>query len=123
MKSSSRLHVSKRRRVFARFLGKIQHAILKALEEEHAKRGLTRAEIARILDTDKGFITKKLNGMSNMTIETVADFAFAMDRDIQISFPERAAAAGANHRAPLVQAGTNPQETVDRGALQVACAA
>jgi transcriptional regulator with XRE-family HTH domain len=120
---SSKLHVSRRRRVFARFLGKIQHAILQALAEEHEKRGLTRAEIARILDTDKGFITKKLNGSSNMTVETMADFAYAMDRDIHISFPPRVAAAGSNQGGLTVVAGTNRGRKVEGGAEEVACAA
>jgi hypothetical protein len=118
--TSSRLHIPKRRRVFSRFLGKIQHAILEALAEEHEKRGLTRAEIARILETDKGSITKKLNGTRNMTIETIADFAFAMGRDdIQISFASRAMAAGSNHTATNVQAGTTPPNRNVPGAEQV----
>ena len=121
---SSKLHVPKRRRVFARFLGKIQHAILEALAEEHAKRGLTRAEIARILDMDKGSVTKKLNGTRNMTIETIADFAFAMGRDdIQISFPSRAAAAAANYRTASVQTGTSRPPTSVKGAEQVLASA
>jgi hypothetical protein len=124
---SSKLHISERRRVFARFLGKIQHAILEALAEEHEERGLTRAEIARILSTNKGSITNKLSGTRNMTIESIADFAFAMGRpDIQISFPARTKGAASNHRSavqastsatPLptvkVTAGTSPASSVE----------
>ena len=50
-----------------------------------------------------------------MTIETIADFAFAMDRDdIQISFPARAAAS-TNHRARTIEAGTNPIQVAASG--------
>ena len=116
---SSRLHIPKRRRVFARFLGRIQHAILEALAEEHEKRGLTRAEIARILGTDKASITKKLTGTRNMTIESIADFAFAMGRDdIQISFPARVSARS-NHGPAIVRAGTSATPRAVDGAEQV----
>jgi len=115
---SYKLRTSRRRRVFARFLGKIQHAILQALEEEHEKRGLTRAEIARILNTDKGSITKKLNGTRNMTIETIADFAYAMDReDIQISFPDSTERSRDNNK--IIDAATAPDPMSIKGAERV----
>jgi transcriptional regulator with XRE-family HTH domain len=120
---SSNLHISPRRRIFTRFLGIIQHAILEALDEEHKNRGLTRAEMARILGTNKGFITKKLNGTSNMTIETIADLAFALDRDPDFSLTPRSAAAGANRASATVQAATTPTPSVVPGANQVLAAA
>lgn len=122
---SSKLHIPQRRRVFARFLGKIQHAILQALEEEHEKRGLTRAEIARILNADKGSITKKLNGTRNMTIETIADLAYAMGRDdIQISFPSPVPATGSNNALPVQAGTTSPPRAAVKGAeLAMATAA
>lgn len=86
---SSNLHISKRRRTFSRFLGQIQHALNQALDEEHVKRGLTRAEMASSIRRDKAFITKKLTGVSNMNLETLSDLAFSLDRDIRISLPER----------------------------------
>lgn len=109
---SSRLRVSKRRRTFSRFLGKVQHALNQALVEEHEKRGLTRAEIARILETDKGFVTKKLAGTSNMTIETLADLAFAMDRDITIALPPRTVAIGSNFKPANAESGTSPPQNI-----------
>jgi transcriptional regulator with XRE-family HTH domain len=94
---SSNLHVSKRRRTYTRLLGEIQHALLEALEEERRGRGLTRAEIARIIGRDKSFVTRKLNGQSNMTLESLADLAFALDRPVKVRLPSRAVAAGSNH--------------------------
>jgi len=86
-------------------LGQIQHVLNQALDDEHARRGLTRAEMARAIGRDKAFITKKLTGTSNMTLETLSDLAFALDRDIRISLPG-SAAAGSNHAAIApIQAG------------------
>ena len=95
MKSSS-LHIGKRRRTFVRLLSQIQHALLSALDEEHRARGLTRAEIARAIGKNKSFVTRKLNGDSNMTLESLADLAFALDRPVKVELPSRRAAAGSN---------------------------
>ena len=93
---SSKLRLDKRRRTYVRLLGDIQHALNKALEEENAKRGLTRAEIARVIGRNKSFVTRKLNGSSNMTLETFADLAFALDRPARVSLPERRDSLGMN---------------------------
>lgn len=93
---SSSLTMDKRRRTFVRFLGEIKHALNQALAEEFKERKLTRKHMADILGVDKSFITKKLMGESNMTIETLADLAFALDRPIKISLPSRHANALSN---------------------------
>ena len=78
-------------------LGEIQHALLEALEEENQKRGLTRAEIARIIGKHKSFVTRKLNGDSNMTLQSLADLAFSLNRPVKISLPSRDTKVGSNH--------------------------
>ena len=111
MKSSSP-HISKRRRTFVRFLGEIQHALLEALGEEHRKRGLTRAEIGRLIGRDKSFVTRKLSGESNMTLQTLADLAFALDRPVKVTLPSRAAGVGSNRS--ITPATTSPDPDAER---------
>jgi transcriptional regulator with XRE-family HTH domain len=77
-------------------LGEIQNALLDALDDEHRRRGLTRAGIARIIGRNKSFVTRKLNGQGNITIETLADLAFALDRLVKVKLPSRVAAQGSN---------------------------
>jgi transcriptional regulator with XRE-family HTH domain len=78
-----------RRRSYTRLIGEIQRALNGALYEEHAKRGLTRKMIADVLGKNKSVITRKFSGEGNMTLETLADLAFALDRPIKISLPPR----------------------------------
>jgi transcriptional regulator with XRE-family HTH domain len=104
---SYNLHISKRRRTFIRLLGEIQNALLEALDEEHRSRGLTRAEIARLIGKNKSFVTRKLNGDSNMTLESLADLAFALDRPVKVRLPSRRAGVGSNSIEP--QPTTSPQ--------------
>lgn len=95
--TSSSLRLDPRRRSYVRLIGDIRHALNQALDEEHASRGLTRAEMARILGRHKSFVTRKLTGVSNMTLETLADLAFALDRPIKIQMPSRAIKGNTNH--------------------------
>lgn len=106
---SSNLRLNKRRRTFVRMLGEIQHALLTALEEEHRSRGLTRAEIARIIGRNKSFVTRKLNGESNMTLQSLADLAFALDRPIKVMLPSRKAAIYSNVIEPQPTTSPPPQ--------------
>lgn len=88
--------VSARRRTYVRMLGEIRHALLTALAEESAARGLTRTGMARELGRDKSFVTRKLAGTSNMTLETLADLAFALNRPVKVSLPERSGSPDSN---------------------------
>jgi transcriptional regulator with XRE-family HTH domain len=54
----------------------------RALAEEQAENGLTKAELARRLGVNRSVLTKRLNGALNMTFETLADMAWAMGRDV-----------------------------------------
>jgi transcriptional regulator with XRE-family HTH domain len=111
---SSSPKLDRRRRTYVRMMGEILHALNQALAEEHAKRGLTISEIAKILGKDtsyKSFISRKLSGMSNMTLETLADLAFAMNRPVRVSLPPREAPAMSNRAStadPARVASTPP---------------
>src|SRR5687767_12811512 len=88
MKTRS-FRIDKRRRSYLRLIGEIKHALAQALAEEHAERGLTMAEMARTLDVDRSHISRKLSGETNMTLETLADLAYALDRPVKVSLPSR----------------------------------
>lgn len=95
--SSPTSSASARRRTFVRLIGEIRHALNQALTEECHARGLTKADIARALGKDKSFVSKKLGGTSNMTLETLADLAFAMNRPVKVQVPARPPLASGNH--------------------------
>lgn len=105
---SVRPETNKRRVTYTRLVGEIQHALHQALSEEHEARGLTRAKMAEILGCDRGSITKLFSGTRNMTLETLADLAYALNRPVKVWLPSR---VGANQRleepkpSPLLQDG------------------
>jgi transcriptional regulator with XRE-family HTH domain len=54
-----------------------------ALREEQQRHGLTKARIAERLGIHRSEVTKLLNGQRrNMTMESIAALAWALDRDI-----------------------------------------
>jgi transcriptional regulator with XRE-family HTH domain len=58
--------------------------ICRILETEN----ISRSELARRLGKSKGFVTQVLSGERNMTLNTAADFAFALGRRFHIhAFP------------------------------------
>jgi transcriptional regulator with XRE-family HTH domain len=96
-------------------IGEIQHALAQALAEEQSKRGLTRTGIAQALNTDKGFVTRKLSGTSNMTLETLADLAYALERIVKVELVSLHTKPGANYGVPVTDpsaAATNSDQPV-----------
>jgi len=86
---SSNLRLDKRRRTYVRLIGEIRHALNVALAEESERRGLTCTGIAQLLDKHKSAISRQFSGVGNMTLETLADLAFALDRPVHVSIPAR----------------------------------
>jgi len=54
----------------------VTEAIWRAMEEA----GLTKAELAKKMEATKGHVSQVLNGNRNMTLRTLADICFALDR-------------------------------------------
>ncbi|EWY39261.1 XRE family transcriptional regulator [Skermanella stibiiresistens SB22] len=88
MKTRS-FRIDKRYYAYLRLVSDIKHALTQALAEEHAERGLTMADMARVLDVDRSHISRKLSGETNMTLETLADLAYALGRPVRVSLPPR----------------------------------
>jgi transcriptional regulator with XRE-family HTH domain len=95
--TSASPRVDKRRRTYSRLLGEIHHALNAALNEEKVKRGLNMTKIGKLLGLGRSAISKKFDGRHNMTLETLADLAFALDRPVKIFLPERSSIELTNH--------------------------
>lgn len=121
--TSASPRLDKRRRTYVRLVGEIHDALNQALSEEKEKRGLNKTQIGKVLGLGRSAISKKFDGRHNMTLETLADLAFALDRPVKLSLPARAAGAGSNqppamlvsHSAFPVLASINSAEFPPRG--------
>lgn len=76
----------------AKFISGLQKKIQKALLDS----GKSQQEIASILGVDRSVVNRRLKGSANLTARSIAEFAYAFDKDVEIEFVEKDAAALTN---------------------------
>ena len=72
-------------RVYARLTADVARELARALAAESQFGTITRAELARRLGRDKGFVTRKLSGGENMELRTVAAFLAALGYEMDVA--------------------------------------
>lgn len=84
--NSFRPQISPRRRAFARLLGDIQQELARVMADTPR---VSKAEIARRLGINRSLVTRRLNGTSNMTLESLSDLAWALDQRVIVRLEDR----------------------------------
>lgn len=69
-------------------------------------QSVTRSDLAKRMSTSQPYITKLLRGTQNLTLRTLADVAFVLERDVVVAFLPAASAQSAGH---LEAAGGDPE--------------
>ncbi len=106
--TSYRIGLDSRRRKIGRFIGTVRRELQRAFLEEKAASGLTQNRLAQTLGVNRSLVTRQLHGRANLTLETVADYAWAMGRDLVFKMPGRELKKGSNHAEQPVPAATQP---------------
>ena len=89
---SYRPKIDPKSRKAARFISHLQRKIQKALVES----GKTQQEVATILGVDRSVVNKRLKGSANLTARSIAEFAYALDREIEFDLVEQSRSTGNN---------------------------
>lgn len=108
--TSFRITISPSRRAAARFVSDVRRQLLRTLTEEKPN-GVSQSAIARLLDVHRSVISRELRGGRDITLGRVAELAWAMGRQAQISFPKAQHPDGSNlepARAPVAGTVTRP---------------
>lgn len=79
---SYQLKIDPKSRKAARFISNLQKVIQKALAES----GKTQQEVAEILGVDRSVVNRRLKGSANLTARSIAEFAYALDKDVVVDF-------------------------------------
>lgn len=86
-----------------RYKNRVFETLVEFFNEEAAKRGITRKEIARLLQKDPAQITRWLSSPGNLTLESVSDLLLALDAEAEpgkiVRFSER---PKPNYAHPLI---------------------
>lgn len=89
---SYQIKLDPKSRKSARFISLLQKKIQKAF----VATGKTQQEVATILGVDRSVINRRLTGSANLTARSIAEFAYAFDKDIYIEFIDRPRVKRAN---------------------------
>ena len=82
-KSSFRFDIEPNEQAALDFISEV-HELLATAYKFRAEDGLTKAEVARRLDTNKSWVTRLLGEPSNITLETLAKVADALEFEPQL---------------------------------------
>ena len=106
--------IEPRRQVFVRLAGRLLAELQLAYTCEHDARGITRTDIAAALGVHKSVISRRLNGTSNLTLESLADLAWALDHEITISLRPRSEviSVSSNYHAEAVPRTSNVDSVI-----------
>lgn len=89
---SYQIKLDPKSRKTARFISLLQKKIQKAF----VATGKTQQEVATILGVDRSVINRRLTGSANLTARSIAEFAYAFDKDVYIEFVDHPRAKQAN---------------------------
>jgi ribosome-binding protein aMBF1 (putative translation factor) len=90
-----RFDIDARSRTSGRLFGRVRRELIKAIMEEK-RGGLTRQELARRLETRRSDINRQLSGEAEITLRSLADLAWALDREVTVELRRPDNAAGQN---------------------------
>jgi transcriptional regulator with XRE-family HTH domain len=90
-----RFDIDARSRAAGRLIGRIRRELLKALTEEK-RAGLTQQELAVRLESERSNINRQLSGETEITLRSLADLAWALDREITFELRRPETASGQN---------------------------
>jgi transcriptional regulator with XRE-family HTH domain len=90
-----RFDIGARSRTAGRLMGRIRRELLRAVTEEK-QAGLTQQELARRLESGRSNINRQLSGEAEITLRSLADLAWALDREITFELRRPDQAAGQN---------------------------
>lgn len=90
-----RFDIDARSRAAGRFVGRVRRELLRAITEEK-RSGLTQQELARRLERLRSTINRQLSGEAEITLRTLAEFAWALDREISFELRTTENALGQN---------------------------
>jgi transcriptional regulator with XRE-family HTH domain len=98
---SYQLKIDPHKQRVGRIVYAIRSELLRAFAEEHDKRGLTQAELARRLGVHRSVVTRLLNGEKTLTARRIASLIAAMDKDLFFQVVDRTDSQkpGANYPA------------------------
>jgi transcriptional regulator with XRE-family HTH domain len=90
-----RFNIDARSRAAGRFIGRVRRELLRAITEEK-RAGLTQQELASRLGSCRSAVNRQLSGQAEITLRSLAELAWALDREISFELSTTEKADGQN---------------------------
>lgn len=98
---SSRPQTSARRALYLRLAGQIEGQLREAYHRRFNAGELNQSSLAAKLGVSRSVVNRRLNGQTNMTIETIAEMAWALGLEIDVTIRDRAVAQDTPRLQPV----------------------
>lgn len=92
---SYQLKIDRKSQKVAKFISQLQRKI----QAELIASGMTQQEVAELLGVGRSVINRRLKGGANLTARSIAEFAYAFDKEINLDFVEKDRKGGQNYSA------------------------
>jgi len=102
--TSFQIGIKPNRRAAGRFISNVRRAIQNAFLEEKELHGTTQSDIATKLGVHRSVISRELRGYRDISLGRVAEYAWALNREIVFAIPSPNPSDGRNHSPSF---GTN----------------
>lgn len=127
IKMSYRLKIDPKSRKSAKFISQLQ----KKIQAELVATGMTQQQVAEILGVDRSVINRRLKGSANLTARSIAEFAYAFDKNVVLEFadpdrPKMANRTVGTHNVggqPLLKQNSPTGSVVSRKSIYIESAA
>jgi len=86
------MRIDPKSRFVSRFISKLQRSIQDALIES----GMKQQEVADKIGVNRSVINRRLSGDANLTARSIAEFAYAFNKDLEVKFVSRTVPPGTN---------------------------
>ena len=98
------LEIDPKEHFVARAISHARSALRRAFLEAKEERHITQADLARCLGIDRSAINRQLTGEANLTVRSLAEMAWALNRELAIDLPKPMPAGG---NEPIVSMNTS----------------
>lgn len=101
-----RFEIGARARAASRLIGSIRDDLVKAVVQEKEASGLTQQQLAQKLGVSRATLNRSLAGNRELTLRSVAELAWALDREVSIELRKPDATPGRNYAVATSTATT-----------------
>jgi transcriptional regulator with XRE-family HTH domain len=92
-----RFDIGGRGRAASRLIGDVRSDLIRTILREKLATGLTQQKLAKKLGLSRSKLNRSLMGKEELTLRSVSDLAWALDKEVVFELREPSASPGQNH--------------------------